>query len=455
MAKKATKKTEEPNHTQEVLQRLSENNVQFLRLQFTDIMGANKNVEVPASQFEKALEGEIMFDGSSIEGFARIEESDMLLRPDLDTLVVFPENLEDAYHGRVAGMICDVTHPDGAPFMGDPRQILQHQLQQMEEMGYSQMNTGAEAEFFLFDQDAKGNPMLSSHDSVGYFDRSPDHSERVRREMVTTLVDMGMEIEAAHHEVAAGQHEIDFRYGDALRTADHLTMLKLAVRRIAALNDLHATFMPKPIGDVNGSGMHIHVSLAKGKENVFFDKKAEHQLSKDALHFIAGVLEHAPAMTLITNPLVNSYKRLVPGYEAPTQIAWSDANRSAMIRIPAKRGLSTRMEYRAPDAACNPYLAFAVILASGLDGIRRELEAPPSIQRNIYEMSVRERRRHKIKELPGNLRDAITAAQRDKIIKETLGEHIFEHLIEAKMQEYSDYRVRVHDWEVERYINEY
>lgn len=453
--KPSTKSTNEDNEVSILLNKLSDNNVEFLRMQFTDIMGVNKNIEVPASQFEKAISGEIMFDGSSIEGFARIEESDMLLTPDLSTLVIFPDNLEDAYHGKVAGLTCDVTNPAGEAFMGDPRQILKHQLREMEALGFSQMNTGTEAEYFLFDLDADGRPSTLGRDTAGYFDRSSDHSERVRREMVTTLVKMGVEIEAAHHEVAAAQHEIAFRYGDALRTADHLMMLKLVVRRIATLNDLHATFMPKPLAGVSGSGMHVHISLAKDNENAFFDKKAEYQLSTTALHFIAGVLEHAPGITLITNPLINSYKRLVPGYEAPTQIAWSAANRSAMIRIPAKRGMSTRMEYRVPDAACNPYLAFAVILAAGLDGIKRELEPPPPIQRNIYEMSLRDRRRHKIKELPVNLREAIAAAERDKLVKATLGEQIYEHFINAKKQELEAYRTVVHHWELQRYLADY
>jgi len=322
---------------------LAERNVQFLRLQFTDILGHNKNVEVPLSQFDKALDGEVTFDGSSIQGFTRVEESDMLLSPDFDTFLIFPSMIEDSSRGGVARLICDVTYPDGKPFEGDPRNVLKKQIEKLRKMGFDNMYAGTEPEFFLFTPDADGRPTTNTQDSAGYFDLAPvDKGEEARRDMVNALVEMGFEIEAAHHEAAPGQHEIDFKYADALKTADNITTFKLVVKRIALLHGLHATFMPKPVKSINGSGMHMHLSLFKNGENAFFDKKAELQLSKTALHFISGLLEHAASMTAVTNPLVNSYKRLTPGFEAPTNIAWSASNRSAMVRIPARRGAGTR-----------------------------------------------------------------------------------------------------------------
>ena len=440
----------------EILKAMAENDVRFLRLQFTDILGKNKNVEVPASQFEKALDGEMMFDGSSIEGFTRIEESDMLLKPDYNSFVIFPDELEDASRGRVARLICDVTYPDDTPFEGDPRSILKKQIERLQSLGFDYMSAGPEPEFFLFLRDEEGFPTITTQDQAGYFDLAPiDKGEEARRDMVNVLVDMGFEIEAAHHEVAPGQHEIDFKYADALTTADNISSFKFVVKRVALLHGLHATFMPKPIAGINGSGMHTHLSVFKDGKNVFYDPKAEYQLSRTALNFIAGLLAHAPGMVAITNPLVNSYKRLTPGYEAPTNIAWSAANRSAMIRIPARRGVGTRAELRMPDPSANPYLALAVMLAAGIDGIEKDLLPPPSIQRNIFSMTVRERRRHKIKELPGTLREAIEAMEKDAVIREALGEHIFEHYIAAKRLEWEDYRITVHEWELDRYLTEY
>ena len=440
----------------EILKAMAENDVRFLRLQFTDILGKNKNVEVPASQFEKALDGEMMFDGSSIEGFTRIEESDMLLKPDYNSFVIFPDELEDASRGRVARLICDVTYPDDTPFEGDPRSILKKQIERLQNLGFDYMSAGPEPEFFLFLRDEEGFPTITTQDQAGYFDLAPiDKGEEARRDMVNVLVDMGFEIEAAHHEVAPGQHEIDFKYADALTTADNISSFKFVVKRVALLHGLHATFMPKPIAGINGSGMHTHLSVFKDGKNVFYDPKAEYQLSRTALNFIAGLLAHAPGMVAITNPLVNSYKRLTPGYEAPTNIAWSAANRSAMIRIPARRGVGTRAELRMPDPSANPYLALAVMLAAGIDGIEKDLLPPPSIQRNIFSMTVRERRRHKIKELPGTLREAIEAMEKDAVIREALGEHIFEHYIAAKRLEWEDYRITVHEWELDRYLTEY
>ncbi len=440
----------------EILKILKEEKVQFLRLQFTDIMGMNKNVQVPASQFEKALDGEIMFDGSSIEGFTRIEESDMLLKPDYNTFVILPDALENSSQGRVARLICDVAYPDGRPFPGDPRYVLKRQIEELQKLGFDNMYAGPEPEFFLFLRDENGLPTTETHDAAGYFDLAPiDKGEEARRDMVNVLVAMGFEIEADHHEVAPGQHEIDFKYADALTTADNISTFKFVVKRVALNHGLHATFMPKPIAGINGSGMHTHLSVFKDGENAFYDPNAEYQLSRTALNFIAGLLEHAPGMVALTNPLVNSYKRLTPGYEAPTNIAWSAANRSAMIRIPARRGVGTRAELRMPDPSCNPYLALAAMLAAGIDGIKRDLTPPPPIQRNIYQMSVRERRRHKIRELPGTLREATAALKKDKVIQEALGEHIYEHFIQAKQIEWESYRTSVHQWELDQYLAEY
>ena len=435
---------------------LQAEDVRFLRLQFTDIIGMNKNVEVPASQFDKALDGEIMFDGSSIEGFTRIEESDMLLKPDFNTFVIFPSLMEDTGRGKVARLICDVTYPNDEPFPGDPRYVLRRQIERLQALGFDNMYAGPEAEFFLFQRDPQGRPTTISHDAAGYFDLTPvDLGEEARRDMVNALVEMGFEIEAAHHEVAPGQHEIDFKYEDAMTAADNIATFKLVVKRVALNHGLHATFMPKPVAGINGSGMHTHLSVFKGGQNAFFDPDAELQLSQTAHNWIAGLLTHAEGMVAITNPIVNSYKRLTPGFEAPTNIAWSASNRSAMIRIPARRGASTRSELRMPDPSCNPYLALAVMLAAGLDGIENNLTPPPAIQRNIYEMSVRDRRKHKIKELPGTLREAVGALQKDQVIKNALGEHVFDHFIDAKTIEFDDYRVTVHDWELQNYLSEY
>lgn len=440
----------------EILKTLKSEGVSFLRMQFSDILGHNKNLEVPASQFEKALDGELMFDGSSVQGFTRIEESDMLLKPDYDTFLVFPDIVEGAGRGKVARLICDIANPDDSPFEGDPRGALRRQLAALEALGFDGLSAGPEPEFFLFQRSASGEPTITTHDSAGYFDLAPiDRGEEARRDMVNALVEMGFEIEAAHHEVAAGQHEIDFKYGGAIETADNISTFRYVVKRIALNHGLHATFMPKPVAGINGSGMHTHLSLFKGGKNAFFDEKADLQLSTTALQFIAGLLEHATGMVAITNPTVNSYKRLTPGYEAPTNIAWSASNRSAMIRIPARRGVGTRCELRMPDPTCNPYLALAAMIAAGRDGIEKKMTPPPAIQRNIFEMSVRDRRRHKIKELPGTLREAVAAFERDDVIKAALGTHIAEHFIAAKAAEFEEYRISVHGWEIDRYLAEY
>jgi glutamine synthetase len=350
----------------EVLKVCKEERVRFLRLQFIDITGITKNVEVPEGRFEQALDGQILFDGSSIQGFSRIEESDMLLSPDPNTFRVFP--FEQMPRGRVARIICDVRQPDGKEFEGCPRTRLRNVLRKAEDLGYK-MYAGLEAEFFLFVRDENGKPTRETHDAAGYFDLTPvDKGEEARRDMVNVLEAMGLEIETAHHEVAPGQHEIDFKFAEALATADHMTTFKLIVRKIAFDHGLHATFMPKPVFGINGSGMHTHQFLSKNGSNAFFDPRGENQLSKTAQQYIAGLLKHAPGFCAITNPLVNSYKRLVPGFEAPTNVAWSEQNRSPLVRIPAQRDELTRCELRMPDPSCNPYLALAVMLRAGMDG---------------------------------------------------------------------------------------
>jgi glutamine synthetase len=435
-----------------ILKTCKEKNVEFLRLQFTDIFGVNKNVEVPKSQFDKALEGEIMFDGSSIEGFARIEESDMLLRPDLTTFRVLPWANSG---GQIARLICDIMNPDGSSFEGCTRQTLKRICDKASKMGYV-LNAGPEAEFFLFLYDEYRNPAPITQDSAGYFDLAPlDLGEDARREIVNVLNQLGFEVEAAHHEVAHGQHEIDFKYAPALETADNVATFKFVVRKVAQKYNLHATFMPKPVFGINGSGMHVHQSLFKKDKNIFFDPKTDDQLSREAKYYIAGILKHAKALVAITNPLINSYKRLVPGYEAPVNIAWSEKNRSPLIRVPAKRGKSTRVEVRMPDPSANPYLAIAVMLAAGLDGIENKSMPPPSVNKNIFAMSQREKRRLKIEALPANLSDAIQNLEKNKLMKEALGDHIFMHFIQAKKMEWSEYISQVHDWELERYLSYY
>ncbi len=438
---------------EEILETLDREKVQFLRLMFTDILGVNKNVEVPHHQFEKALDGQIMFDGSSIQGFVRIEESDMILVPDLDTFAIFP--WDDANQGRVARLICDIHNPDGTAFAGCPRSTLKRQIARAGELGYAMM-AGVEAEFFLFELDEAGKPTTRTHDSGGYFDIAPlDKGEACRRAICHALHDLGFEVEASHHEVAEGQHEIDFRYGDALSIADNLATFRLVVRKIARDWNLHATFMPKPVFGINGSGMHTHQSLFSGDSNAFYDANAEWQLSEVALQYIAGLLGHAKGLCALTNPIVNSYKRLVPGYEAPTHIAWSESNRSPLCRVPARRGLGTRVELRMPDPASNPYLALTAMLAAGLDGIRQKKSPPSPVNKNLYTMSQRERAKHKVDSLPANLNEAIQALEKDKVLGEALGPHILENFLRAKRSEWQEYIAQVSNWEIERYLTAY
>lgn len=433
-----------------ILRTVQQQNIRFIRLQFTDIMGTVKNVAIPAAQLEKALNDEMMFDGSSIEGFARIEESDMCLRPDYSTFTIFPWRPDRG----TARLICDVYRPNGQPFEGDPRYVLKRVLAEAREMGY-EVNVGPECEFFLFKRE-NGRPTAITHDEGGYFDLGPvDKGEDARRDIVLALEEMGFEVEASHHEVAQGQHEIDFKYGEALVTADRVATFKVVTRAIAAQHDLHATFMPKPIYGIAGSGMHTHFSLFKDGQNVFYDPNGPYQLSETALYFIGGLLAHAPGFTAITNPLVNSYKRLVPGYEAPVYISWSAQNRSALIRIPQRRGQGTRVELRSPDPSCNPYLAFAVIIKAGLDGIKNRILPPPSIDKNIYEMSAAEREAYQIRSLPGSLREALDALEQDPVIQEALGPHVLEKFLQAKRIEWNLYRTRVHQWELDQYLGRF
>ncbi|OCA83749.1 type I glutamate--ammonia ligase [Pseudobacillus wudalianchiensis] len=441
-------------YTKEDIMNLArEENVKFIRLQFTDILGTIKNVEIPVSQLPKALDNKMMFDGSSIEGFVRIEESDMNLYPDLDTWVVFPWTAEK---GKVARLICDIYMPDGTPFAGDPRSNLKRILKEMEELGFSNFNLGPEPEFFLFKLDENGEPTLELNDNGGYFDLAPtDLGENCRRDIVLELEEMGFEIEASHHEVAPGQHEIDFKYADALTACDEIQTFKLVVKTIARKHGLHATFMPKPLFGVSGSGMHCNMSLFKEGKNAFYDENGELQLSETAYQFIAGTIKHAKGFTAITNPTVNSYKRLVPGYEAPCYVAWSGQNRSPLIRIPSARGMSTRVEVRSVDPAANPYLAMAVLLQAGLDGIKNSMTPPPAVDRNIYTMNEEEREREGVEDLPGTLAEALRMLKKDEVIQAALGDHILEHFIEAKEIEWDMFRTQVHPWEREQYIQMY
>ncbi|WNF31697.1 type I glutamate--ammonia ligase [Aeribacillus composti] len=443
-----------PKYTKEDIIRLvQEENVKFIRLQFTDILGTIKNVEIPVSQLEKALNNKMMFDGSSIEGFVRIEESDMYLYPDLDTFVIFPWTAEK---GKVARLICDIYNPDGTPFEGDPRNNLRRVLKEMEELGFTAFNLGAEPEFFLFKLDEKGEPTLELNDNGGYFDLAPtDLGENCRRDIVLELEEMGFEIEASHHEVAPGQHEIDFKYADAIKACDDIQTFKLVVKTIARKHGLHATFMPKPLFGVNGSGMHCNLSLFRNGENAFYDPNTEDGLSETALQFIAGVIKHATSFTAVTNPTVNSYKRLVPGYEAPCYVAWSGRNRSPLIRIPASRGMSTRIEVRSVDPSANPYLAMAVLLKAGLDGIKNKLTPPKPVDRNIYVMTKEERIENGIVDLPATLYEALENLKQNEVIVSALGSHLFEHFVEAKEIEWDMFRTQVHPWEREQYITQY
>ena len=436
----------------DILRLAQENDVKFIRLQFTDILGTLKNVAITTSQLEKALDNKCMFDGSSIEGFVRIEESDMYLRPDYDTFAIFPWRPQQ---GRVARLICDVYKPDGTPFEGDPRYVLKKALKEAADMGFT-FNVGPECEFFLFQTDEQGHPTTNTFDTAGYFDLGPvDIGENVRRDICLNLEDMGFEIEASHHEVAIAQHEIDFKYSDALSAADNIMTFKMVVKSIAQRHGLCATFMPKPIFGINGSGMHTNMSLYKDGKNAFYNSEDEIGLSGIAYSFIAGIMEHMKAMSAITNPLVNSYKRLVPGYEAPCYIAWTASNRSALIRVPAARGEGTRVELRCPDPSCNPYLELAVLLAAGMDGVKRGLKPVESVSANIFDMGAEERKARGIDSLPANLHDAVEEMRQSSFMNDVLGDHVFTKYIEAKDAEWDRFRTTVTAWELNEYLGKY
>ena len=438
----------------EIMQVIEDENIQFFRLQFVDIFGFMKNVALPKSQIEKALDGDIMFDGSSIDGFVRINESDMYLKPDYDSFTILPWRNKDGI--SAARIICDVHKSDGTPFEGCPRVNLKRVLAEAKELGYT-MNVGTECEFFLFEKDEDGRATTITNDVAGYFSLDPeDTGSDCRREIIETLETMGFEIEASHHEVAEGQHEINFKYADALTAADNTVTFKWVVKSIAAKYGLCATFMPKPIFGTNGSGMHTNQSLFNlDGTNAFFDESGPLQLSKTAYSFIAGILKNARGFAAVTNPLVNSYKRLVPGYEAPVYCAWSASNRSALIRIPAARGLSTRTEIRCPDPACNPYLAFAMMLNSGLEGVKNNLTPPAEVKRDIFKMSAAEMDECAIVVMPGSLKEAINELKSNPLSRETLGEHILEKYVEAKEKEWDSFRTAVTDWELDEYLSVY
>ena len=436
----------------DILKKAEELNVKFVRLQFVDILGIIKNVAITVDQLETALDGKIMFDGSSIEGFTRIHESDMYLKPDYDTFAIFPWHKEE---GSIARLMCDIYTPDGEPFIGCPRSTLKKVINEAREMGF-EMHAGPEPEFFLFEKDKNGNPTTITNDNGGYFDLSPvDLGEKARRDIVLALEEMDFDVEASHHEVAPGQHEIDFKYTPVLRTADNVATFKFVTKRIAMEHNLHATFMPKPIFGENGSGMHVHQSLFKDGENVFYDPEDKLQLSEIAYHYIGGILKHSKAITAITNPIINSYKRLLPGYEAPVYITWSTQNRSALVRVPSARKEATRLEFRSPDPAANPYLAMAVMLKAGLDGIKNKIDPGEQTTDNIYDMNAIERSEREIESLPGDIMKAVEYLNKDDLIKETLGQHIYEHFVVAKEVEWHEYSTQVHEWELDQYLMKY
>ena len=438
---------------EDVLRMAQEEDVEFIRLQFTDLQGMLKNIAITSSQLEKALNNQCMFDGSSIEGFVRIEESDMYLYPQLDSFQIFPWRPQQ---GKVARLICDVYWPDGAPFEGSPRYILRRAVEDARRMGFI-LDVGLECEFFLFHLDDHGNPTTITHEQAGFFDVSPlDQAENVRRDIMLTLEEMGFDIESSHHEIAAGQHEIDFHYSDALSMADDIMTFKMVVKIIAQRHGLHATFMPKPLYGVNGSGMHINMSLTDLEGNNLFANEGDPEgLSPQAYHFMAGILEHINGMTAVTNPLVNSYKRLVSGFDAPVYLSWSSSNRSPLIRIPSTRGRQTRLELRSPDPCANPYLALALCLEAGLDGMKRQLTPPPSINRNVYNMTDAERKELGIRKLPSNLGDALDAMEEDELVRRVLGEHVMKKYVEAKRQEWNEYCAHVEEWELKRYLRRF
>lgn len=436
----------------EILEMVKKEGIGFIRLQICDINGMVKNAEIPVDQLEKALDGRVMFDGSSIEGFVRIDESDMFLVPDMDTFAILPWSDEKKPTAR---LICDVYRPDGKPYEADPRYVLKKVLSKAKEMGY-EVYAGPEPEFFLFRRDEKGRPTLDLHDKGSYFDLMPvDLGEETRKEIVLALEKMGFDVEMAHHEVAPAQHEIDFAYSNALKTADNIQTFKIVVKTIALFKGLHATFMPKPVEGINGSGMHTHQSLSKDGKNAFYDPQSQYQLSSVALNYIGGLLTHAREITLVTNPIVNSYKRLIPGYEAPVNIGWSIGNRTALVRVPAIRGEATRLEYRCPDPTANPYFALAAMVGAGLDGIEKDTEPPNPVEENIFQMNEEEKESKGIGQLPGTLQEATYEFEHSSLMKEVLGESVFEKLIKTKKGEWHRFSSSVTDWERQEYLELY
>ena len=433
----------------DILELVEEEDIEFIRLQFTDLFGSMKNLAITSSHLKRALENKVMFDGSSIEGFVRVEESDMYLYPDYSTFAMFPWRPQ---HGKVARLICDVYRPDGTCYEGDPRYLLKKVIQEAEEMGYI-FQVGPECEFFLYHMDDNGLPTNITHEQAGYFDMGPiDFGENARRDMVLTLEEMGFEVEASHHESAPAQHEIDFRYNDALVTADNIMTFKLAIKTIAKRHGLHATFMPKPKSGIDGSGMHINMSLSKDGVNIFQDAHDPNGLSQEAYYFLGGIMKHIKGMTLVLNPLVNSYKRLVPGYEAPAYIVWYAKNRTPLVRIPATRGEDTRIELRSPDPACNPYLALAVCLAAGLEGIRKKITPPKSIDRDVSQLTKEELKELQIENLPRNLKEAVEAFEEDTLMKEVLSEEVCQKYAMGKRKEWEEYNAQVSQWELQNYL---
>lgn len=442
-------------YTKDDIRRIAkEEDVKFLRLMFTDLYGTIKNVEVPISQLDKLLDNKLMFDGSSIDGFVRIEESDMWLYPDLSTWMIFPWGNE---HGKVARIICEVYNADRTPFYGDPRNNLIRILDEMKELGFTDFNIGPEPEFFLFKLDPEtGKPTTHLNDHGSYFDLAPmDLGENCRRDIVLELEKLGFDVEASHHEVAPGQHEVDFKYADALTACDNIQTFKLVVKTVARKHGLHATFMPKPLERINGSGMHLNMSLFTKDGNTFFDENGQEQLSKEAYYFLGGILKHARNFTALTNPTVNSYKRLVPGYEAPVYVAWSGHNRSPMVRVPVARGASTRLELRSVDPSANPYMAVAAVLAAGLDGLKNKIEPAQPVDRNIYSMTEDERKAAGIVDLPSTLHNALKAMREDEVIKDALGNHLYSNFMEGKRLEWDAYRLEVSQWERDQYLEMY
>ncbi|MFG6332766.1 MAG: type I glutamate--ammonia ligase [Lachnospiraceae bacterium] len=433
----------------DILEFVEEEDVEFVRLQFTDLFGSMKNLAITSGHLKRALDNKVMFDGSSIEGFVGIDESDLYLYPDCGTFAMFPWRPQ---HGKVARLICDVYRPDGNFYEGDPRYILKKVVSEAAGEGYT-LQVGPECEFFLYHLDDNGLPTNITHEQAGYFDMGPlDFGENARRDIVMTLEEMGFQVERSHHENAPAQHEIDFRYDEALPTADNIMTFKMAVKTIAKRHGLHAAFMPKPKSDADGSGMHINMSLSKDGVNLFQDDRDPCGLSREAYYFLGGLMKHMKAMTLILNPVVNSYKRLVPGYEAPAYMVWSARNRTPLVRIPATRGKDTRIELRSPDPSCNPYLAIAVCLAAGLDGIRNQIDPPDSMDMNMNALSAQERKKLGIERLPENLKEAVDEFEKDPFMREVLGEEVCRKYAEAKRREWEAYNRQISEWELRNYL---